>query len=83
MGGNSLYATGEPCSTRELDLDDDVACDSDITLLRRRVLDLERRVQDLEALLTPEQAAQRDLIRKAEHVVDVAIAEGQLEFPPL
>ena len=45
--------------------------------------ELTRRVTELEGLLTPEQLAQRDLIRKAEHVDDVAIAEGQLEFPPL
>jgi hypothetical protein len=47
------------------------------------VADLQARVSRLESLLTPEQVAQLDLIRKAEHVIDVAIAEGQLEIPPI
>lgn len=39
---------------------------------------LEERVVRLERLLTPEQHAQLRLIKQAEHVVDVAQAEGQL-----
>lgn len=49
----------------------------------RRIDSLETRVSTLESLLTAEQVAQLDLIRKAEHMIDVAIAEGQLELPPL
>ena len=39
---------------------------------------LEQRVAAIEGLLTPEQYAQLRLIKQAEHVVDVAKAEGQL-----
>lgn len=52
-----------------------------------RIKALETRVSTLESLLTPEQVAQLDLIRKAERVIDIARAEGQLppieEQPPL
>lgn len=39
---------------------------------------LRERVARLEGMLTPEQHAQLRLIKQAEHVVDVAKAEGQL-----
>jgi hypothetical protein len=42
------------------------------------VKQLEVRVRALESLRTPEQHAQLRLIKQAEHVVDVAKAEGQL-----
>lgn len=43
-----------------------------------RLSAVEQRVTVLEGLLTPEQHAQFRLIKHAEHVVDVAKAEGQL-----
>jgi len=52
------------------------------TSLEHRISELERRVSELEQLRTPEQMAQRNLIQKAEHVIGVARAEGQLEWEP-
>lgn len=97
MSGNSLYAVGEPHATRNLDLDRPEprrpGGSNSKTYWRRlkavedAVADLQTRVSTLESLLTPEQVAQLDLIRKAERVINVARAEGQLppieEQPPL
>lgn len=54
-----------------------------VRVLIERVDELDCQVRELRSLLTPEQLALADLLRKAERVVDVAIAEGQLEVPPL
>ena len=51
-------------------------------ILEQKVTALEERVTALEGLLTPEQHAQRRLIKQAERVIEIAKAEGQLE-PPL
>lgn len=58
-----------------------------VSSLEVAVAELQERVSRLESLLTPEQVAQLDLIRKAEHVINIARKEGQLppilEQPPL
>lgn len=50
-------------------------------LSRQEFEQLRRRVNALESVLTPEQRGEADLLRKAEHVVDVARAEDMLMQP--